>query len=48
MKMCAAEGVMEQESQFLAAMQNSTRWEIRGDRLELRNEDGALQVDLTR
>ncbi|MCL7926651.1 MAG: META domain-containing protein [marine benthic group bacterium] len=48
MKMCAAEGVMEQESQFLAAMQNSTRWEIRGDRLELRNDDGALQVSLKR
>lgn len=48
MKMCAADGVMEQESQFLAAMQNSTRWEIRGDRLELRNDDGALQVRLNR
>lgn len=48
MKMCAAEGVMEQESQFLAAMQNSTSWEIRGDVLELRNDDGALQVRLTR
>ena len=48
MKMCAAEGVMEQESQFLAAMQNSTTWEIRGDKLEMRNDDGALQVSLQR
>jgi heat shock protein HslJ len=48
MKMCAAEGVMEQESQFLAAMQNSTTWEIRGAELELRNDDGALQVKLMR
>ncbi|MEJ2546804.1 MAG: META domain-containing protein [Gemmatimonadota bacterium] len=47
-KMCAQEGVMEQESQFLAAMQNASRWEIRGDRLEMRNDEGALQVNLTR
>jgi heat shock protein HslJ len=47
-KMCAEEGVMEQESQFLAAMQNARTWEIRGDRLEMRNDEGALQVNLTR
>ena len=47
-KMCAQEGVMEQESQFLAAMQNARTWEIRGDRLEMRNDEGALQVNLTR
>jgi len=47
-KMCAAEGVMEQEEQFLAALAASSIYEIRGHRLQLRNADGALQVDLTR
>ena len=47
-KMCAAEGVMEQEEQFLAALAASSIYEIRGHRLQLRNADGALQVDLSR
>ena len=46
--MCAAEGVMEQEEQFLAALGNAAIYEIRGHRLQLRNAAGALQVDLTR
>lgn len=47
-KMCAADGVMEQEEQFLAALAASSIYEIRGRRLQLRNADGALQVDLSR
>jgi heat shock protein HslJ len=47
-KMCAAEEVMEQEEQFLAALGNSAMYEIRGDRLQFRNAEGALQVDLSR
>jgi heat shock protein HslJ len=46
--MCAAEDVMEQEEQFLAALGNSAMYEIRGDRLQFRNAEGALQVDLSR
>jgi heat shock protein HslJ len=47
-KMCAAEEVMEQEEQFLAALGNAATYEIRGHRLQLRNAEGALQVDLSR
>jgi heat shock protein HslJ len=47
-KMCPGEDVMGQESQFLAALANATNWEIRGDRLQLRDNSGALQVDLRR
>ena len=47
-KMCPEEDVMGQESQFLAALANATNWEIRGDRLQLRDNEGALQVDLKR
>lgn len=46
--MCVEEEVMEQEAQFLAALGNASMYEIRGDRLQLRNADGALQVDLSR
>lgn len=47
-KMCVAEGVMEQESQFLSALTNSTNWQIRGYELEMRNNEGALQVKAKR
>ena len=47
-KMCPSEEVMGQESQFLAALANATNWEIRGDRLQMRDNSGALQVDLKR
>jgi heat shock protein HslJ len=46
--MCDVEGVMEQEEQFLAALANASLYETRGDRLQLRNADAALQVDLSR
>ena len=37
-------GVDEQETQFLAAMQASTKYTITGSKLELRDDGGALQV----
>jgi len=38
------DGVMEQESQFLAALTSSGLWRLVGANLELRGVDGALQV----
>lgn len=38
-------GVSEQESAYFAALSNSTTWTIDGDRLQLRDQTGALQVD---
>jgi heat shock protein HslJ len=46
-KMCAKpDGIMEQESQFLAALSTVSTYRIDGDTLELRREDGALAVKL--
>jgi heat shock protein HslJ len=42
-KMCQDE-VMEQEAMFLEALPRGTTLRFEADRLELRNEDGALQV----
>ncbi len=39
-KVCAGEGVMEQERAFLAALRTATTWLIRDDRLELRLASG--------
>lgn len=41
---CADEAANTQEAAFLAALQNATVFEIRGNQLELRDADGALQV----
>lgn len=38
------EGVMGQEASFLAALSSATRLRIEDDRLDLRDDDGALQV----
>ncbi len=38
------DGVMDQEAWFLAALPRATRLAIDGDRLDLRDDDGALQV----
>ena len=38
------EGVMEQEAQFLAALQTAATYQIEGDVLEMRTTDGALAV----
>ena len=47
-KMCAGEGVMEQEAAFLAALESVDTMRFEGDRLELRAADGALAVGLVR
>lgn len=39
-------GRMEQETQFLAALQGATTFSMEGSKLELRNADGALMVSL--
>lgn len=39
-KACSAEGIMEQEQQFLAALQSAATWTIRGDVLDLYRADG--------
>lgn len=45
--LCAEpEGVGEQEAALLAALEAATSWTIRDGRLQLRDADGALQVDL--
>ena len=41
-------GVMDQENQFMAALQSAATYKIQGDRLELRTADGALAVDFQR
>ncbi len=38
-------GVMEQEQSFFAALENSDTWIVSSGRLELRDADGALQVN---
>ena len=35
---------MDQEAAFLAALGRATRWSLDGPRLDLRDDDGALQV----
>lgn len=47
-KLCAGEGVMEQEAAFLAALESVATMRFEGDRLELRRADGALAVGLVR
>lgn len=42
------EGVMDQEVEFLAALGSATTYSVQGDRLQLRDADGALMVDLVR
>jgi heat shock protein HslJ len=38
------EGVMDQEAAFHAALGRATRWALDGARLDLRDDDGAVQV----
>ena len=45
-RMCGTPGVMEQEGQFLKALQSATAWRREGDRLELRTATGALALSL--
>jgi heat shock protein HslJ len=37
---CDGEGVMEQERQFLAALESATQWAIERDLLDLHRADG--------
>jgi heat shock protein HslJ len=46
-KMCP-ESVMTQETAYLQALENSSQLRVEGERLELRDESGALQVSATR
>ncbi|MCX5931626.1 MAG: META domain-containing protein [Cyanobacteria bacterium] len=41
-------GVMEQEIQFLSALESASQWQIEANRLELRRPDGALAITLRR
>jgi putative lipoprotein len=45
---CLSEAASAQEQAFLAALGASTRYELRADRLTLRDDAGAAQVDLIR
>lgn len=47
-KMCAQPGVMEQERQFLKALESVATIRQEGERAELRTADGALAVSLQR
>ncbi len=49
LKVCGTpEGVMDQEQQFLAALQNSATFDIVGSTLTIRDAGGAMQVVATR
>ncbi len=39
-------GIMQQETEFLAALPSAHRFDVRGGRLQIRTEDNALAVDL--
>lgn len=44
LKACPEEGVMEQEAEFLAALESAATYSIMGNRLEMRTADDALAV----
>jgi heat shock protein HslJ len=48
-KLCSEpEGIMEQEQQYLAALETAATYSIRGERLELRTATGALAASFNR
>jgi heat shock protein HslJ len=48
-KLCSTpEGVMEQEAQFLAALETAATYRIDGDRMEMRTTDDALAATFIR
>jgi heat shock protein HslJ len=47
-RMCPQPGVMEQEQQFLKALQTVATARFEGDRLELRTADGAMAATLNK
>jgi len=47
-KYCSEEGVMDLEQQFLLALKQSTQYEMKADKLRLRNANGSLQIGFSR
>jgi heat shock protein HslJ len=47
-KMAGPQDLLDQEQQYLAALDRATTYTVRGDSLELRDDTGALQVGYTR
>jgi heat shock protein HslJ len=47
-KLCREEGVMEQEREFLAALESTVRWTIERGMLDMRGADGARTLTATR
>ncbi len=47
-KYCSEEGVMDLEQQFLQALNQSTNYEIKADKLRFRNAKGALQLSFSK
>ena len=47
-KYCAEEGVMDQEQQVIQALKQTTQYEIKADKLRLRNANGSLQLSFSR
>jgi heat shock protein HslJ len=46
--MCSdPEGIMEQEAEYLAALETAAVYRIEGERLQLRNAEGSLATDFT-
>ena len=45
--MACEQPIMDQEAQYLAAIQQAATYNIQGTRLELRSADGALQASYT-
>ena len=49
LKMCSdPKGIMEQRSQYLAALGTAATYQIEGDVLELRTKDGALAANFSK
>jgi heat shock protein HslJ len=46
--MACEQAVMDQEQQYLAALQSAATYRIDGSKLELRTADGALAADFAR
>ncbi len=43
-KFCAEDGVMDQEQQFLQALTNTVRYELKEGKLNLRDNNGSLMI----
>ena len=46
--MACPQEIMDQETQYLAALQTAATFRIEGTRMELRTQDGALAVDFSK